>query len=144
MTREFIESVSGYTWFYPKNREDLQLFPNDATATTLRPLPDCTDDDLYLLPESLQRVYIACCDKLVHLQGLHRLSNLTHLDIEVCRGITQNAINDLRQALPNTKVCTWGCWQLAQTDPEVQKQSDDLFINVLGVLPPRLLDSLIV
>lgn len=130
-------------WFYPKNSGHMKAFPEGTTATSLRHYPGLTDEDLFLLPDTLERIYIACCPNIVHLKGLHHLKNLECLDIDVCCNITKEALDDVKKALPNASVKTWGCWQLAETCPEVQRQSDDLFVNVLGVMPPRLNDQII-
>jgi hypothetical protein len=127
-----------YTWFYPTSSQEMKKFPQGTTATSLRQFVHLSDADLYNLPVSLEHVYIACSSGITHLKGLHHLKNAKTLMIDVCNNITKEALDDLKTALPDTKVETWGCWQLAETCPEVQKQSDDMFIDVLGVLPPRL------
>jgi hypothetical protein len=125
-------------FFNPTNSQEIKEYPLGTTATSLRNVAKLTDADLYNLPNSLEQLYIACASQITHLKGLHHLKNLKSLDIDVCPFITKEALDDLRTALPNTDVKTWGCWQLAASCPEVQKQSDDMFINVLGVVPPRL------
>lgn len=132
-----------YTCYYPKSRENMKTFPEGTTATSLRHYPSLTDEDLFSLPDTIEKLYIACCANIVHLKGLHHLVNLKYLDIDVCCNITQDALDDVKKALPNVDVNTWGCWQLAKTCPEVQQQEDDLFVNVLGVMPPRLYEQII-
>jgi hypothetical protein len=136
-------SDSDYIWYCPKNRNEIKSFPAGTTAVNLRHYENLSDDDLYDLHESLEKVYIACCSNITHLRGLHHLKNLKHLDIDVCNSITQESLVEIKRMLPNAIVSTWGCWQLAGTCPEVQRQSDDLFTNVLGVVPPRLWDQII-
>lgn len=125
-------------FFNPTSSQEIKEYPLGTTATSLRHVAKLTDDDLYNLPNSLEQLYIACASHITHLKGLHHLTHLKSLDIDVCPFITKEALDELRIALPNTDVKTWGCWQLAASCPEVQKQSDDMFINVLGVVPPRL------
>lgn len=127
-------------YFIPTSRQEMKEFPLGTIATSLRHVNNLSDTDLYHLPMSLQKVYIACSTQITHLKGLHHLKNLKSLDIDVCQSITIEALDELKVALPNTNIKTWGCWQLAEFCPEVQKQSDDMFINVLGVVPPRLYD----
>lgn len=129
-----------HIWYHPKTSSDMHQFPSGTTATSLRHVHNLSDDDLYHLPESLERVYLACCSKVKHLKGLHHLKNLEIIDIDVCDKITKEALDELKLALPTAKIDTWGCWQLAESCPEVQQQSDDMFINILGIVPPRLWD----
>lgn len=130
--------IEEYKWFYPTNSENMKSFPSDTIATSLRHHKNLTDEELYELPESLERVYIACSSNISHLRGLHHLKNLKFLDIDVCCSITKEALDEIKIALPNCNVNTWGCWQLSDSCPEVQQQSDELFINYLGGRTPRL------
>jgi hypothetical protein len=96
----------------PTCHEDIHRIPAAIKAVSLAGVQNITDSDLYLLPSSLERLYIVDSKHLVNLHGLHHLKSLKYLEINLCCNITKESINELCIALPGTKIEIWGCWQI--------------------------------
>jgi len=113
-------------WQRPTTLEELHNLPKDTCYLSLRQIVAMTSEDLFMIPERVEKLDVTNCDRIESLEALHHLVYLDHVWCTNCLNVRQDDVSKLRAR--GVLVDTWGCWQLRDTDAVVMQQ----YLDIVG------------